>query len=71
MYTKPTRVTLEEISKIIQTYEPQGLFYAFDETDKIWIAVDNSTEEAWTEEFTTEEACKAWLLREQKNEIRK
>jgi hypothetical protein len=60
------RATLEELGKIIRTYEPEGLFYAFDETDKIWIGVDNSADEVWTEEFTTEEACKAWLLREEK-----
>jgi hypothetical protein len=58
------RATLEELGKIIRTYEPEGLFYAFDETVKNWIEVDNSTDEAWTEDFTTEEACKAWILQE-------
>ncbi|MDR2655624.1 MAG: hypothetical protein LBC56_06055 [Oscillospiraceae bacterium] len=64
MHTEPMRATLEELGKIIRTYEPEGLFYAFDETVKNWIEVDNSTDEAWTEDFTTEEACKAWILQE-------
>lgn len=36
-----------------------GLFYAKD--GKWWTGVDNSTGEAWTERFDTEQEAKDWL----------
>ena len=41
-------------------YLPLGLFLYKGETD--WVAVDNSTGEAWTEGFKTKRAAVKWLL---------
>lgn len=40
-------------------YEPIGLFWHKD--SDIFVGVDNSTGDAWTEGFTTLEDCLAWL----------
>ena len=40
-------------------YIPLGLFLYKGETD--WVAVDNSTGEAWTEVFKTKRAAVKWL----------
>ena len=41
------------------TYRPVGLFYYRDKN--IVVGVDNSTGEAWTEEFSSVKKCLAWL----------
>lgn len=58
-------ITQEELTEIIETYEPRGLFYMPDviENRKVFLGIDNSTGEAWTEIFDTLEHCKNWLLR--------
>jgi hypothetical protein len=53
------RVTNIEADKIIETRKPVGLFYV--QTEKRTIGIDNSTGEAWTEEFETKEKCIEWL----------
>lgn len=40
-------------------YEPRGRYYLQD-GDK-WVGIDNSTGEAWTEEFPTKRKCLRWL----------
>jgi hypothetical protein len=40
-------------------YRPRGLFYKKGET--VWVACDNSTGDAWVEEFKTEEKAIKWL----------
>lgn len=42
-------------------YEPCGLFY-IREGEK-FIGIDNTTREAWTEEFEDFDSCLAWLYR--------
>lgn len=54
-------ISLEEVDKIINTGKPIGLFYAKDKEN--YIAIDNSTRNAWTEEFKTELDTIKWLSR--------
>lgn len=47
------KVSIEKIGEIIKTYKPLGLFLGVE--GKMFIAVDNLTGEAWTEEFKEEQ----------------
>lgn len=40
-------------------YRPLGRFYA--KEGDVWVAIDNSNGCAWTEEFPSKKAAKAWL----------
>ena len=40
-------------------YEPLGLFYL--EEQEQFIGIDNSTGDAWTEEFPDKNSCLRWL----------
>ena len=44
-------------------YEPLGLFYL--EERENFVGIDNSTGDAWTEEFPDRESCLRWLRREE------
>ena len=44
-------------------HEPLGLFY-LEEREK-FVGIDNSTGDAWTEEFPDKESCLRWLSREE------
>lgn len=60
-------ITQEEAKEIIDTRQPIGLFY---EVDGDWyVGIDNSTGDAWVEEFKTKEECLAWLKEEEHIEI--
>ena len=52
-------VTSEQLQTIISTYRPTGLFLCHE--GKWWIAVDNTTGEAWTEEFLWKWQALCWL----------
>ena len=54
------KVSGKELDAIIDTREPIGLFYCKD--GRVWVAVDNSTGDAWTEEFVSESSARAWLV---------
>lgn len=56
-------ITKEEATAIIETYEPKGLFYIIE--NGAYIGIDNSTGDAWTEEFKTEKECISWLNNEE------
>jgi len=59
--TVALRVTNERLLTIIDNREPRGEFFAFDRDEGIYVAVDNSTGDAFTEEFKTiRDACR-WL----------
>ena len=66
------KVRLKHISEIIDNREPIGLFYAVGikidnaktNGTMCYVGVDNSTGDAWTEDFRTEEECIAWLKQE-------
>lgn len=45
---------------IIDTRQPLGLFYLLD--NGVYVGIDNSTGNAWTEEFTSVYQCKEWLI---------
>lgn len=52
-------VTDAEAVEIITKRETRGLFYQKD--GDITIGIDNTTGEAWTEDFDTLDECLAWL----------
>lgn len=56
------KVTREEVSNIINTREPTGLFHI--KENGVYVGIDNTTGDAWMEEFYTEEECIAWLRQE-------
>lgn len=71
-YGTPWKIHLTSISVIKavldssgEVYTPLGKFYARDiieETNKaVWVAVDNSTGQAYTEEFNCAKDAAAWL----------
>lgn len=52
----------EEMTEVIDTREPRGLFYG--EEGGLFIGIDNTTGDAWTEEFKTKASCFKWLAGE-------
>lgn len=54
-----TKITKEEAHNIISVFEPLGLFYL--ESNGRFVAIDNSSGEAFIEEFNDEEGCLQWL----------
>ncbi|MCM3390008.1 hypothetical protein LG296_20870 (plasmid) [Ureibacillus chungkukjangi] len=60
---KTKKVSAEQIYSIIETYQPLGLFY-YQESQNLYVAVDNSDGKAWTEEFKSEQDCIKWLTQE-------
>jgi hypothetical protein len=61
---KTTQVTPSELSAIIETREPLGLFFATDLQTGNYVAVDNHNGEAWTADFQTERKAIKWLENE-------
>lgn len=59
MNTEIKETTSEQASVIIDTRQPLGLFYLLD--NSIYVGIDNSTGDAWTEEFSNLRQCKKWL----------
>ena len=53
-------VSVEALRQIIETREPLGLYYAFENGGIT--AVDNSTGKAWTETFNDYWVCRQLLL---------
>ena len=53
------QVSEEQLRRVIQTYAPRGLFLA--RAGRAWMAVDNSTGYAWTEEFRSRRKAVRWL----------
>ncbi len=47
------------ITEVIETRQPLGLFLCRD--SQRWVAVDNSTGDAWTEEFRWKFRAVQWL----------
>lgn len=56
----PQKVTPEAMSQVISEREPRGLFYR-KAGRRIYVGVDNTTGDAWTEEFRSLRQCKRWL----------
>jgi hypothetical protein len=59
------KITPEEASVIIETRKPEGQFYLIDSIQgkRVYVGIDNSTGDAWTEDFKSLPACKRWLLK--------
>lgn len=53
------KVTSEQASQIIETREPRGIFYLI--SNGKYVAIDNSSGNAWTEEFITKKDCIRYL----------
>lgn len=57
--TKIKRVSPKFLCEVIENRTPCGLFLA--KEGRKWVAVDNSTFDAWTEEFTHKRKAIRWL----------
>lgn len=59
------KLTKEQVSSILNAgfetgkYKPIGRFYT--KEGELYIGIDNSTGDAWTEEFKTKASCFKWL----------
>lgn len=53
-------VSEQEASRIINGRCPKGRFWTFGRNGK-YVGIDNSTGDAWTEEFDTLDKCVRWL----------
>ena len=56
------KVSQEKALEIIETREPRGLFYSVEDNGYI-VGIDNTTSDAWTEDFTMLADCINWLDR--------
>ena len=50
-----------EAKNIIANKKPFGKYWIFDVATSVYIGIDNSKGEAWTEEFDTKDECLKWL----------
>ena len=57
--TEIKKISDEQAGRIIDTRYPLGLFYVL--KAGVYIGIDNSNGEAWTEEFSDLRKCKRWL----------
>lgn len=64
--TEINKVSSNDIKKIIDTMKPDGNFYCYDKKNKGYIAVDNTTGDAWTESFKDKKSCLDWLENKEK-----
>jgi DNA uptake protein ComE-like DNA-binding protein len=57
------KVTPAEASAIIESREPKGMFYCIEQHNgkQVYVGIDNSTGDAWTEDKKSLAACKRWL----------
>ena len=55
-----TQLTRDAANTVIKHRAPLGLFFVIHDESTI-IGVDNATGDAWTEEFTSLDACIQWL----------
>ena len=53
------RVCQEYARQIIETREPRGYFYTFE--NGIYTGISNETGDAWTRDFDSREECMKWL----------
>lgn len=63
------KVTSEQATRIIEERKPLGNFYSIEIDDVgtiTYIAIDNTTGDAWVEEFTDHNEMISWLRRDKK-----
>ena len=58
-FPKIQRVSPKLLGQVIEYRTPCGLFLARE--GRMWVAVDNSTGDAWTEEFSRKRQAVRWL----------
>lgn len=63
-----SHISKEEALQIVETRIPQGRFLFEDENGK-YIGIDNSTKNAWTEEFPSMKDCFFWLAGMNQNSV--
>ena len=56
---KYEQISQEKANEIIETREPLGKFWC--KEGNIYVAIDNSTGDAWTEDFDNYEECEKYL----------
>lgn len=56
------KISPEEASSIIETERPLGRYYLPKLGMNGYVGIDNSTGDAWVEEFCSLNACRIWLL---------
>lgn len=54
------QISVTEAERIINAHEPRGLFMAM--AGSIYIGIDNLSDEAWVEDFKTQDDCIRRLL---------
>ncbi len=52
---KIKKVSVKKVNEVIESRKPKGLFYT--RSKEMFVACDNRTGDAWTEEFKTEKDC--------------
>lgn len=52
-------ISPDEMSEVIRDYSPRGLFLT--KEGGAWVACDNTSGDAWTEDFETREDAVGWL----------
>ena len=52
-------ITPTDARTIINTQQPRCLFYT--KENGVYVGIDNTTGDAWTEDFKTLDACAKWL----------
>lgn len=52
-------INSQEAEKIFNEYKPKGLFIILDKGT--YVGIDNSSSNAWTEEFKDLKVCLMWL----------
>lgn len=55
-----TKISPKQAADIIDKRKPRGLFYMLE--NGRYIGIDNSTGDAWVEEFSNLRNCKRWLV---------
>jgi len=56
------KIKPEMAAQIIDTREPLGYFYVL--KNGVYVGIDNSNGQAWTEDFQNLYQCKRWLANE-------
>ena len=68
MSEKAQWISAEKACEIVITREPIGLFIHLDVLHELYVAIDNSTGDAWVEEFKYYEDAVKWLSGEKECE---
>ena len=64
--TTPSELDLHGAYRVIEKRSPRGLFYHRE--GDVYVGIDNTTGDAWTEDFPTKAECIKWLTGGKKHE---